>query len=217
MVSNTPIPPKLTDLLNDHTRGLLKNTFCSLPGKISSYDAATTTATIEIDMKILVNNKPQAFPLLVDVPVFQLTGALAGINMPIATGDPCLVIFADKDIDNWFATGSAQVPNSDRIHSLADGMALVGFRPLTNTVLPPDSTAASLYNDKAQVAIKGNKIAAKNASASLLTKLQQLMTDINTAIGSITTTGSDPQGGTVSGTVSGHTPVATDFTDLLYP
>ena len=47
---------------------------------------------------------------------------------PAVTGDACLVVFSDVDIDRWFETGEASAPNSPRRHSLSDGFAFVGFR-----------------------------------------------------------------------------------------
>ena len=202
--------PKLAQVLKDHTDGVLLGTYHALPGQIEVYDTTTATATVSIMLQMLTNAAAGTtidYPTLVDVPVLQLTGGLAGINLPIATGDPCLVIFADRDIDNWFATGSAQTPNTTRRHSLSDGMAIVGFRPLTKLTQPPDTSSAALYSDRTQVGIKANKINASNATASLLAKLQALVSDINTAISS-SMAGITP--------VTNVKPVATDFTDLLY-
>ncbi len=223
MVDNNPLIPKMGDLLDEHSSGIFRTMFFSLPGKIVSYNADETTAVVEI-MMMRVNENTQvvkAYPALLDVPVFQLTGGDAGVNMPVAVGDPCLVVFADRDVDNWFSTGSAQVPNSKRVHSVGDGFAIVGFRPLTGKVSRPDYLAAGLYRDQTQISIKGNKVAVKNQTTDLLNRLQQLVSDINTALGSLSINGSsgvDPQGGTVTinSTSKSFTSVATDFTGLLY-
>jgi hypothetical protein len=216
-------PPKLSRLLDDHSRGAMQGSFSALPGVINTYDAELTTATVEIMLRRVVNSvtgETADYPMLLDVPVFQLTGGDGGVNLPIAVGDPCLVLFADRDIDNWFATGSAQPPNTPRIHSMADGMAIVGFRPLTNAVQRPDYAAVGVYKGGTQISIKNELVAIRNANKTLLGLIQTLIADINTAIGSasITASGADPQGGTVSSTggVSGFTHVATDFTGLLY-
>ena len=54
--------------------------------------------------------------------------AVNDIDFEIRPGDACLVIFADIDIDSWFATGEVAEPRSGRKHSLSDGFAFVGFR-----------------------------------------------------------------------------------------
>ena len=88
-----------------------------------SYDAETQTAVIQP----AVSRNDVQMPLLQDVPVFM------PVSFEINPGDACLVIFADCDIDNWFETGEAEVPGSNRMHSLSDGFAFVGFRTRGNS------------------------------------------------------------------------------------
>ena len=91
---------------------------CALPGNIISFDPETQTASIQPAVKL----GSLLYPVLTDVPVFM------PIPFEINPGDACLVIFSDIDIDAWFETGEASVPNSPRSHSLSDGFAFVGFR-----------------------------------------------------------------------------------------
>ena len=77
MENKKPIIPSLLDLLDDHSRSMLKNTLCALPGKIDKYDAEKTTAEIVILMKHVVDyetNETIDYPNLLDVPVLQITG-----------------------------------------------------------------------------------------------------------------------------------------------
>lgn len=91
---------------------------CALPGTVVSFDPEKQTAEIRPAVKA----GSLAYPILADVPVFM------PVPFEIVTGDACLVIFADVDIDAWFETGEAAVPRSTRRHSLSDGFAFVGFR-----------------------------------------------------------------------------------------
>jgi len=213
-MDNNPTIPKLSDLLNLHADAAARNLFCSMPGRIETYDAAKTTATVSVMMKS-VNEQTGAtadYAGLIDIPVLQLTGGDAGINMPITAGDPCLVIFADRDIDNWFTTGSAQPPNTRRAHSVSDGFALVGVRPLTSAVDRPDYLAAGIYRDATQISIKNNKAAIKNASTDLKAILDLIISHINSI--TVTTTVSAfgvPTAGTIGFGVAAPTPG-----DLLY-
>lgn len=218
MGEKKPIIPSLLDLLDYHSGSALRQMFCALPGKIDKYNAAETTAEIIVLMKHVVDyetNETVDYPNLLDVPVLQLTGGTGGVNVPIAAGDPCLVIFADRDIDNWFATGAAEIPDTRRFHSIADGFALVGFRPLTDQVTRPDYLAASLYKDGTQVSVKGNKVAVKNPTTDLLTLIVALISAINTSVSAATVT---IPGGSSAGVypVANNTPTATDFSPLLY-
>lgn len=121
---------------------------CCQVGTVTQFDDTGGSATIQIAMKRVVYNQPQAlnaglpqtpnvisYPVLVKCPAFALMGGGASIAMPIAPGDTCLVIFNDRDMSDWFATGSAtSQPPTARVHSLSDGFALVGIRSLANAL-----------------------------------------------------------------------------------
>ena len=97
-----------------------------------SFDAESQTAVIQPAVSrvipSVVEGSPSSIslPLLRDVPVFM------PVSFEVNPGDACLVIFADCDIDAWFETGEAEVPASNRMHSLSDGFAFVGFKTRGN-------------------------------------------------------------------------------------
>ena len=91
---------------------------CALPGTVVSFDAERQTAEVQPVVKL----GSMLFPVLSDVPVFM------PVPFEVNPGDPCLVIFADADIDAWFESGEPQEPKSARKHSLSDGFAFVGWR-----------------------------------------------------------------------------------------
>jgi hypothetical protein len=148
-------------------------------GTIQSWTPGSQSATVQLVNQRVVFNTPQPgsqtpadpkiipYPLLVDVPVFVLSGGTAFLGMPIAPGDPCIVLFNDRDLDPWWTTGNTgAAPNTARVHSLADGMALVGVRPSTNPI-------AGLPSD-------GQHIAMGNASGSVRQALDLLLTALLT-------------------------------------
>ena len=102
---------------------ILSSLHCALPGTVMSFDAEAQTAVIQPAVKRRAEQRDVPLPLLRDVPVFM------PVSFEINPGDACLVIFADCDIDAWFETGEASIPASNRMHSLSDGFAFVGFRP----------------------------------------------------------------------------------------
>ena len=87
---------------------------CALPGTVESFDPEKLTAVIRPVV--------EGLPLLYDVPVFM------PVPFEVSSGDGCLVIFADRDIDAW-PEGGNEKP-SGRMHSLSDGFAFVGFKTM---------------------------------------------------------------------------------------
>jgi hypothetical protein len=127
---NFILPPTLRDLLDKFKGEIFRSINCMVVGKINSFNQAMATATINVMLKKTAPAEIQSYPLLVDVPVFTLQGGGASLQMPINTGDTCLVFFADSNIDNWFATGSINNPLDARAHDISDGFAIVGVNSL---------------------------------------------------------------------------------------
>ena len=112
-------------ILSPEEREALKQEFffalhCALPGIVLSFDAERQTAEVQPAVKMGSIN----YPVLSDVPVFM------PVPFEVNPGDPCLVVFADVDIDAWFESGETREPKSARKHALSDGFAFVGFRTI---------------------------------------------------------------------------------------
>ena len=93
-------------------KAILSSLHCALPGIVESFDEDSGTASIRLALS--------GMPVLQDVPVF--------VCNEVNPGDACLVVFADCDVDNWFAGKDEADPASGRLHSLSDAFAFVGFR-----------------------------------------------------------------------------------------
>jgi len=180
----------LKTLMDIHKREIFTNLHCHKLGTIQEFDPDTQTATITINHKADVGGVITDYPELYDVPVFVPAGGGAALTMPIAKGDPCLVLFSDRDIGTWFSQGYTDaVPPTRRKHSIADGLAIVGFRPSTNPVPDYNADDAELRNEGAVLAACDDglvRIQSKNGEslhgllAELITCLENLTMDTNT-------------------------------------
>lgn len=94
---------------------------CALPANVVSFDSLAHTVVVQPALKRLYKGQEIQMPVLRDVPVFM------PVQFNVSVGDPCLVIFADYNIDKWFGDRSVDLPPSLRNHSLSDGFAFVGF------------------------------------------------------------------------------------------
>jgi len=157
--------PDLIDILDGLKIDIFKELNCHKIGTIESFDSDNQTATVSlidkgvrdtIDGEVL-----QTYSLLQDVPVIVNKGASGGLTIPINAGDTCLVLFNDRDIDNWFDDGLSQKPNTKRTHDLADAIALVGIRSQVNKITDYNNTATELN-------YLANKILLDNSKISLL-------------------------------------------------
>lgn len=173
--------PDLRSLLNAHRQEILTNFNCHQVGVIVSFDPDAQTATVQlaVQKQVVDYTKDPAqfiyvpYPLLTDVPVFIPAGGPGFLTFPVTAGDPCLVLFNDRDLDNWFVGGGGP-PNSARQHDLSDGMAIIGFRNKGNPIPDYDTDNAVLANAGGRLKI-ADKVALDGDESTLRTVLETVV------------------------------------------
>lgn len=153
----SPTPPDLRALLDSHTQEIFSSFNCHLLGTVAAIsleDGFVSKVSVQISSKkTLPNGTVAEYPLLTDCPLFVLSGGKAFIQMPIAVGDPCLVLFHDTDIDNWWMTGTSSVPNTIRSHSLSDGLVLVGLHNKATPFSASDPSNLLIVNEDVSITL----------------------------------------------------------------
>lgn len=186
--------PKLKDLLDLYKKDVMQSLNCHAIANIQSFDSVKQTVTAKISYSKTYYEKATdgsyserrvAYPLLLDCPAVIMSGGNGSLTFPIAKGDTCLILFNDRDLDNWFAgaTTDAGVA-SPRLHSFSDGIALVGIRSKSNALSSYDSSRVVLQNTTTGVGVSPSKVKIYNQTTTLNTLLGQLIN----AITLITTT-----------------------------
>lgn len=103
--------PSWADVIDGFITSRLRGVHTALPGTITSYDAATVTATIDLAVELEATAGAfQRVPPLEDVPV-TTPGAWSN-------GDKCLVVFCEESFAKWFDTGSVEPPDVLARHGL---------------------------------------------------------------------------------------------------
>jgi hypothetical protein len=144
------------------------------------------------------NGEEVEYPVLDDCPVFVISGGDSSLSMPIAADDTCLVLFSDRNMDDWYLTGEIRVPADNRIHSIADGIVLVGIRSLADLKVYP--SIPTLDGGSKKIAIKNDDKDLKTLLVSINTTIKSTIDtikdvnlkikDLVTATAGITTVGS---------------------------
>lgn len=194
--SKTIIDPELSDVLALQKLDIFASLNCVKMGQVTAFDGAKKTATIQILFKRqLPDGTAVSYPVLLDCPVFTLQGGGGFLQMPIAAGDQCIVLFSDRSIDNWFQNGTQAVPSSTRMHDMSDAIALVGINPLNSSLptYPTNKVVLSYMGSKfeltstgwnfigtgsAEIDLAGTIVTIKNNVTTLLTLLNGLITVI---------------------------------------
>ena len=151
--------PTLSDFIDARIKLAMASMNCVSIGTIQEFDEVLQQATVSLNYKRIIKDGAMAannidtvdvikeYPLLMKCPAIVLGGGVAHLTFPIAKGDPCVVFFADRDMDTWIETGVVDSPpNSERVHSLSDAIALVGINTNSNPLAAFNTLIASLLD-----------------------------------------------------------------------
>ena len=157
----------LASLLELQRLNTLNSINCHQVGEIVSFDPSKQTAEVQIKMSYVVNGEIKQYPVLLDCPCVVLGGGQGRITFPINAGDSCLVLFNDKDMDNWYAGGQTMLPNTERMHSLSDAIALVGIHNKQNKLTDYLSNGVELKYGGSTIKLEENKVTITNGTATI--------------------------------------------------
>lgn len=188
---------------------------CHNIGRIIEFDSTTQTCMVEL-MQIKQFNEQTITPApITQVPLIILGAGGGHITMPSPVGTICLLLFLDRNIDNFMETGEQYVPDTSRMHDFTDCVALTTFTTLANPLQNYDENAITIFNeglieevqklsyikiypnyiqidtaDGANITLN-DKVSISNVSQNLGLLIKELITDIkglsiNTNTGTVT-------------------------------
>lgn len=114
----------LKNVLQKFQEKLLETLNCVKVGKIKTFYADKQTADIQID----------GYPQISGVPVSFISGGDFSIQVPIKSGDDCIVLFCDTDLDNWVEGKGSEPAFPNDKHGLNGAIALLGLTNLKTKV-----------------------------------------------------------------------------------
>ncbi len=118
-------PNQFYQVITDTIRGEIAGIHTCMPGKIISYNAGRATVQPTLKFKV-PDGRALDMPLIANVPCYFLGVAGRSITFPVKEGDGCLLLFAERNIDDWLLGGESDDP---RKFDLTDAFAFVGLQP----------------------------------------------------------------------------------------
>lgn len=156
--NNRYVEPDMAEFISRRMRDVSAQLNCMLIGTVISFDPENQTVKASVNFQRTLygvnplnniagaSNQIVDYPTLINVPVIFLQGGVSYLTFPIAPGDTCLVFFCDRDMDIWLETGQIVPPNSSRVHSINDAVALVGIRNFQKSLADYNANIASLVD-----------------------------------------------------------------------
>jgi hypothetical protein len=119
-MSDLPGQPNLSQLLETVLEAAGEEIAVARPGVITGVSSDRKTA--DVQPAVRRHDSSDADPVLPDVPLFFP----AGCSWPVESGHPCLLVFADRSIEEWDSKGGGDEvePADSRTHDLTDAMAI---------------------------------------------------------------------------------------------
>lgn len=183
---------KLTEAMQAVYDRVMSDLRVCLPARIDSYDPVLRKATVTPLLKrSYLDGQSQDMPAITGVPVIMPCTARAGLDLPVATGDGCLLVFSDRSIDRWLYQGGSVEPDDRRKHDISDAIAIIGLKPFSQPEIDPNTTDVRLRHGLAKVTLNPDgRLDIGNSATTMLTIQEKL---IDMLIEAVTATAIGPQ------------------------
>lgn len=135
------------DIMTIAQDAIMSRINCHNVGRVIDFDKNTQTCTVEL-MQIKQFNEQFLTPApITQVPLIILGAGGGHITMPSPVGTICLLLFLDRNIDNFLETGEQYTPETSRMHDFTDCIALTTFKTVANPLQNYDENAISIFNE----------------------------------------------------------------------
>ena len=158
----------------------------AIPGVVTSYDAATQTATVQPVVRFRYTDtdgeSKQYLPGPVpNVPILYPSGGGYSLTFPFDTGDPVLLMVADRSIAEWKATGAEDnTPQHFRRFDLSDAFAIPGGRSPAD---PLETDAVGDCMVLGEGAVSGLRVEIANGRIKIGTASTELLSTLSVVLG----------------------------------
>lgn len=145
-MADLPLNASINDVLEQVKSNIFSTLNCHNIGRIIEYNAETNTATVETMILRKFYNEILQPSLIMDVPILTFGTKNARITMPNPVGCYVVLLFMDKNIDNFLETGEQHLSPTDRTHSISDCVALLTIDSSVDEQPLYDDNALTLSN-----------------------------------------------------------------------
>lgn len=99
----------------------------ALPGKIETYDGKRVCSVKPLVQKKLADGTYLPLPVIEEVPLVMPGSTDFGMTYPLKKGDPVLILFMERSIEEWLSNGVDAKPVDLRRFSLTDAVCIPGI------------------------------------------------------------------------------------------
>ena len=162
---------EVIDIVKDN---ISSNINCHNIGRIIAYDNTTNTVQVELMQLKQWQNRTITPVIIGDVPLVTFGSKQARITVnPI--GCNCVLLFMDRNIDNFMETGEQHLPDTNRMHNISDCVALLTIDSNVDTMPMYDENAMTISNNEAYIKLYNDTIEIANTKQKLSGLIQEFL------------------------------------------
>ena len=144
----------LPAILNLLKMNVYSNLNCHNIGRITDFDKTKQTCTVQL-MQVKQFNDNYYLPApITDVPLIIYGAGHGHITLPNPINTYCLLMFMDRNIDNFLETGEQYTPETTRMHDFTDCVAITTFKTLVNPLEDYDENAVTITYQNSYIKVK---------------------------------------------------------------
>lgn len=147
----------LSEAIENVCLAILGQVNTCLPGEINNYDVATSKAEVKpLIKKKFLDGDVLDLPVITNVPVVLPRSARGGLTFPLERGDGCLIVFSQRSMERWLATGVDSEPGDTRKFDLNDAICIPGLFSFQTENIASNNSDIELKLGSSGITIKAN-------------------------------------------------------------
>lgn len=169
------MPESLMDNILDVVDGKIQAVNTALPGAIVRFPSSGKAEVQPLIKLKFADGTIIMPPVITNVVVIQPRTAAGGFTLPVAVGDPVLLVFSQWSIDRWASEGGLVEAGDARHHSMSDAFAIIGAYSFGEA--PTLASGTVMSNGSTKVKLDGGKVAIGRAGVELLVNITKALDD----------------------------------------
>lgn len=159
---------EIKDVIKSWIQNGIGEIHTALPGKVISYNAGSNKAQVQpVGSYKVKDGRSLAFPIIHDVPVVFPMGMRgnAGVTFPVVTGDGCLIVFSESQMDDYLNAGYDS--EDMRKHDMRDAICIPGLYAPQVSASGASQSSVNIFMGDTMITVSDGMVNISGASLAI--------------------------------------------------
>lgn len=151
------VTPTMTEVLRQAMDAMSGEMSVCTPAEVIKYDHKSQKVDVRpYGKKKYRDGSVEDAPVIYNVPLAIPRAGDAFVSLPVEKGHSVLLVFADRSIEKWLASGKSGTPDDTRKHHISDAIAIPGGYSFNNAAPVNNAKDLIIKNKNLEIRIKKN-------------------------------------------------------------